>query len=149
MPKIIHSLPLVGNGRTPELMASDGLRSVGGLQVASGWLMQTPFGLFVLAIPRRECTDTSIRRTLGSVPLVSVLKRFDCKSKKYRSETVRCKLVQKVLTKFKSAFNTLALKCFYTVEIKPTHNSVGLKKMEATSQNRKKAGLASRNKNNR
>ena len=25
-----------------ELMASDGLRSVGGLQVASGWLMQTP-----------------------------------------------------------------------------------------------------------
>ena len=32
-----------------ELMASDGLRSVGGLQVASGWLMQTPLGLFVLA----------------------------------------------------------------------------------------------------
>ena len=30
-------------------MASDGLRSVGGLQVASGWLMQTPLGLFVLA----------------------------------------------------------------------------------------------------
>ena len=32
-----------------ELMASNGLRSVGGLQVASGWLMQTPLGLFVLA----------------------------------------------------------------------------------------------------
>ena len=32
-----------------ELMASDGLRSVGGLQVASGWLMQTPLGIFVLA----------------------------------------------------------------------------------------------------
>ena len=32
-----------------ELMASDGLRSVGGLQVASGWLMQTPLELFVLA----------------------------------------------------------------------------------------------------
>ena len=30
-------------------MASNGLRSVGGLQVASGWLMQTPLGLFVLA----------------------------------------------------------------------------------------------------
>ena len=30
-------------------MASDGLRSVGGLQVASGWLVQTPFRLFVLA----------------------------------------------------------------------------------------------------
>ena len=30
-------------------MASDGLRSVVGLQVASGWLMQTPLGLFVLA----------------------------------------------------------------------------------------------------
>ena len=30
-------------------MASDGLRSVGGLQVASGWHMQTPLGLFVLA----------------------------------------------------------------------------------------------------
>ena len=30
-------------------MVSDGLRSVGGLQVASGWLMQTPLGLFVLA----------------------------------------------------------------------------------------------------
>ena len=30
-------------------MASDGLRSVGGLQVASGWLMKTPLGLFVLA----------------------------------------------------------------------------------------------------
>ena len=30
-------------------MASDGLRSVGGLQVASGWLMQAPLGLFVLA----------------------------------------------------------------------------------------------------
>ena len=30
-------------------MASDGLRSVGGLQIASGWLMQTPLGLFVLA----------------------------------------------------------------------------------------------------
>ena len=30
-------------------MASDGLRSVGGLQVASGWLMQTPLELFVLA----------------------------------------------------------------------------------------------------
>ena len=29
-------------------MASDGLRSVGGLQVASGWLMQTPLRLFVL-----------------------------------------------------------------------------------------------------
>ena len=24
-------------------------------------------------------TDTSVKRTLGSVPLVSVLKRFDCK----------------------------------------------------------------------
>ena len=43
----------------------------------------------------------------------------------------------------------MALKCFYTFEIKPTHNSVGLKKMEATSQNMKKADLASRNKNNR
>ena len=32
-----------------ELSVSDGLRSVGGLQVASGWLMQTPLGLFVLA----------------------------------------------------------------------------------------------------
>ena len=32
-----------------ELMASDGMRSVGGLQVASGWLVQTPFRLFVLA----------------------------------------------------------------------------------------------------
>ena len=31
-----------------ELMASDGLRSVGGLQIASGWLMQTPLRLFVL-----------------------------------------------------------------------------------------------------
>ena len=31
-----------------ELMASDGLRSVGDLQVASGWLMQTPLRLFVL-----------------------------------------------------------------------------------------------------
>ena len=30
-------------------MASDGLRSVDGLQVASGWLIQTPLGLFVLA----------------------------------------------------------------------------------------------------
>ena len=30
-------------------MASDGLRSVGGHQVARGWLMQTPLGLFVLA----------------------------------------------------------------------------------------------------
>ena len=30
-------------------MSSDGLRSVGGLQVASGWLMQTFLGLFVLA----------------------------------------------------------------------------------------------------
>ena len=30
-------------------MASNGLRSVGGLQIASGWLMQTPLGLFVLA----------------------------------------------------------------------------------------------------
>ena len=30
-------------------MASDGLRSVGGLQIASGWLMQTPLRLFVLA----------------------------------------------------------------------------------------------------
>ena len=30
-------------------MASDSLRSVGGLQVASGLLMQTPLGLFVLA----------------------------------------------------------------------------------------------------
>ena len=30
-------------------MASNDLRSVGGLQVASGWLMQTPLGLFVLA----------------------------------------------------------------------------------------------------
>ena len=30
-------------------MASDGLRSVVGLQVASGWLRQTPLGLFVLA----------------------------------------------------------------------------------------------------
>ena len=30
-------------------MASDSLRSVGGLQVASGWLMQTPLDLFVLA----------------------------------------------------------------------------------------------------
>ena len=35
--------------RASELMESDGLRSVGGLQVASGWLMQTPLGLFVLA----------------------------------------------------------------------------------------------------
>lgn len=43
----------------------------------------------------------------------------------------------------------MALKCFYTFEIKPTHNSVGFEKMEATSQNLKKAGLASRNKNNR
>ena len=32
-----------------ELMALDSLRSVGGLQIASGWLMQTPLGLFVLA----------------------------------------------------------------------------------------------------
>ena len=32
-----------------ESMASNDLRSVGGLQVASGWLMQTPLGLFVLA----------------------------------------------------------------------------------------------------
>ena len=32
-----------------ELSVSDGLRSVGGLQVASGWLMQTLLGLFVLA----------------------------------------------------------------------------------------------------
>ena len=30
-------------------MASDGLRSVGGLQVASGWLMQTPLGLCVFS----------------------------------------------------------------------------------------------------
>ena len=30
-------------------MASDGLRSVGGLQVASGWLMQNRLELFVLA----------------------------------------------------------------------------------------------------
>ena len=30
-------------------MALDSLRSVGGLQIASGWLMQTPLGLFVLA----------------------------------------------------------------------------------------------------
>ena len=30
-------------------MASDSLRSVGGLQVTSGWLLQTPLGLFVLA----------------------------------------------------------------------------------------------------
>ena len=30
-------------------MASDSLRSVGGLQVASGWLMQTSLRLFVLA----------------------------------------------------------------------------------------------------
>jgi len=30
-------------------MASDGLRSVGGPQVANGWLMQTFLGLFVLA----------------------------------------------------------------------------------------------------
>ena len=30
-------------------MVSDGLRSVCGLQVASGWLMQTPLGSFVLA----------------------------------------------------------------------------------------------------
>ena len=30
-------------------MASDGLRSVAVLQVASVWLMQTPLGLFVLA----------------------------------------------------------------------------------------------------
>ena len=30
-------------------MALDSLRSVGGLQVDSGWLMQTPLGLFVLA----------------------------------------------------------------------------------------------------
>ena len=36
-------------GVISELMASDGLRSVGGLQVASEWLMQTPLGLFVLA----------------------------------------------------------------------------------------------------
>ena len=43
----------------------------------------------------------------------------------------------------------MALKCFYTFEIKPTHNSVGFEKMEATSQNLKKAGLASRNKNKR
>ena len=33
-------------------MASNDLRSVGGLQVASGWLMQTPLGLFVLASGR-------------------------------------------------------------------------------------------------
>ena len=32
-----------------ELMVSEGLRSVGGLLVASGRLMQTPLGLFVLA----------------------------------------------------------------------------------------------------
>ena len=32
-----------------ESKASNDLRSVGGLQVASGWLMQTPLGLFVLA----------------------------------------------------------------------------------------------------
>ena len=32
-----------------DLMASNGLRSVGGLQVASGWLMQTLSGLFFLA----------------------------------------------------------------------------------------------------
>ena len=32
-----------------ELSVSDGLRSVGGLHVASGWLMQTTLGLFVLA----------------------------------------------------------------------------------------------------
>ena len=32
-----------------EWMASDSLRSVGDLQVASGWLMQTPLGLFGLA----------------------------------------------------------------------------------------------------
>ena len=32
-----------------ELSVSDGLRSMGGLQVASGWLMQTLLGLFVLA----------------------------------------------------------------------------------------------------
>ena len=30
-------------------VASNDMRSVGGLQVASGWLMQTPLGLFVLA----------------------------------------------------------------------------------------------------
>ena len=32
-----------------ESMASNDLRSMGGLQVASGWLMQTPLRLFVLA----------------------------------------------------------------------------------------------------
>ena len=32
-----------------ELWVSDGLRSVGGVQVASKWLMQTLLGLFVLA----------------------------------------------------------------------------------------------------
>ena len=30
-------------------------------------------------IPSLYNTDTSVKRTLGSVPLVSVLKRFDCK----------------------------------------------------------------------
>ena len=39
-----------------ELMASNGLRSVDGLQVASEWLMQTPLGLFVLASGWLACT---------------------------------------------------------------------------------------------
>ena len=40
-----------------ESMAFNDLRSVGGFQVASGWLMQTPLGLFVLTsgwLPRSQ-----------------------------------------------------------------------------------------------
>ena len=35
--------------------------------------------------------DTSVKRTLGSVPLVSVLKRFDCTVESLIIDHIKCK----------------------------------------------------------
>ena len=57
------------------------------LSITDTSLLRTPlyYGLFVWSqkcqksyIPYLYNTDTSVKRTLGSVPLLSVLKRFDC-----------------------------------------------------------------------
>ena len=55
------------------------------IELQSNLFLQTSLYQFVWSqkcqksyIPYLYNTDTSVKRTLGSIPLVSVLKRFDC-----------------------------------------------------------------------
>ena len=78
--------------RTASIKLYDIVVSSGGVEtkhisIQSNLSLRTPlfYGQFVWSqkcqksyIPYLYNTDTSVKRTLGSVPLVSVLKRFDC-----------------------------------------------------------------------